>query len=57
MKKQTDEDGNDKQWRFKDVRIFVADEGSMVSVGLFHTVLKSLVTHANLQKVIILGEH
>ncbi|XP_062278706.1 DNA helicase B [Scomber scombrus] len=56
MRRQKDEQGDDKQWRFKDVRIFVVDEGSMVCVQLFHTVLKLLVTHAQLRKVIILGD-
>lgn len=47
---------NPELWEFKDVRILVVDEGSMVPVQLLHSVLKLLIQHAELRKFIILGE-
>lgn len=45
-----------ESWKFKDVRVLVVDEGSMVCVQLLHSVLSILLSHANLQKFIILGD-
>lgn len=57
MRTQKDEHGHPKLWKFKDVRILVVDEGSMVSVHLLHSVLNLLTHHAELQKLIILGKN
>uniref|UniRef100_A0A672YWJ4 Helicase (DNA) B n=1 Tax=Sphaeramia orbicularis TaxID=375764 RepID=A0A672YWJ4_9TELE len=45
-----------ESWKFKDVRVLVVDEGSMVCVQILHSVLGILLSHANLQKFIILGD-
>ncbi|XP_029016931.1 DNA helicase B isoform X2 [Betta splendens] len=45
-----------EQWQFKNVRVLIVDEGSMVPVQLLHSVLKILIQHANLRKFIILGD-
>ncbi|KAK7810565.1 hypothetical protein U0070_022037 [Myodes glareolus] len=46
----------DKAWKFSTVRVLVVDEGSLVSVGIFKSVLKLLCEHAKLSKLIILGD-
>ncbi|XP_036025530.1 DNA helicase B [Onychomys torridus] len=46
----------DKPWKFSTVRVLVVDEGSLVSVGIFSSVLKLLCEHAKLSKLIILGD-
>ncbi|XP_028725445.1 DNA helicase B [Peromyscus leucopus] len=46
----------DKPWKFSTVRVLVVDEGSLVSVGIFNSVLKLLCEHAKLSKLIILGD-
>lgn len=46
----------DKAWKFSTVRVLVVDEGSLVSVGIFKSVLKLLCEHAKLSKLIILGK-
>lgn len=46
----------DKPWKFSTVRVLVVDEGSLVSVGIFKSVLKLLCEHAKLSKLIILGK-
>ncbi|XP_028614967.1 DNA helicase B [Grammomys surdaster] len=46
----------DKPWKFSTVRVLVVDEGSLVSVGIFKSVLKLLCEHAKLSKLIILGD-
>ncbi|CAO2582211.1 DNA helicase B [Lemmus lemmus] len=46
----------DKAWKFSTVRVLVVDEGSLVSVGIFRSVLKLLCEHAKLSKLIILGD-
>ncbi|CAH6778632.1 DNA helicase B [Phodopus roborovskii] len=46
----------DKPWKFSTVRVLVVDEGSLVSVGIFKSVLKILCEHTKLSKLIILGD-
>nr|XP_023423371.1 DNA helicase B isoform X2 [Cavia porcellus] len=43
-------------WRFSSVRVLVVDEGSLVSVAIFKSVLKLLCEHSKLSKLIILGD-
>ncbi|XP_047407721.1 DNA helicase B isoform X1 [Sciurus carolinensis] len=43
-------------WKFSSVRVLVVDEGSLVSVGIFKSVLKLLCEHSKLSKLIILGD-
>ncbi|XP_074683396.1 DNA helicase B isoform X1 [Strix aluco] len=43
-------------WRFSSVTILVVDEGSLVSVHILSLVLKLLCDHAQLAKLIILGD-
>ncbi|XP_066114301.1 DNA helicase B isoform X1 [Saccopteryx bilineata] len=43
-------------WKFSSVRVLVVDEGSLVSVGIFKSVLKLLLEHSKLSKLIILGD-
>ncbi|XP_051026374.1 DNA helicase B [Acomys russatus] len=45
-----------KPWKFSAVRVLVVDEGSLVSVGIFRSVLKLLCEHSQLSKLIILGD-
>ncbi|EQB78423.1 hypothetical protein CB1_000866008 [Camelus ferus] len=46
----------DKPWKFSLVRVLVVDEGSLVSVGIFKSVLNLLCEHSKLSKLIILGD-
>ncbi|XP_078424099.1 DNA helicase B isoform X2 [Cetorhinus maximus] len=43
-------------WKFSDVQVLIVDEGSLVSVQVLSEVLKLLMNHANLKKLIILGD-
>ncbi|KFO24773.1 DNA helicase B [Fukomys damarensis] len=43
-------------WKFSSVRFLVVDEGSLVSVGIFKSILKLLCEHSRLSKLIILGD-
>uniref|UniRef100_A0A8C5LG25 DNA helicase B n=1 Tax=Jaculus jaculus TaxID=51337 RepID=A0A8C5LG25_JACJA len=43
-------------WKFSSVRVLVVDEGSLVSVGIFKSVLKLLCERSRLSKLIILGD-
>ncbi|XP_024432182.2 DNA helicase B isoform X1 [Desmodus rotundus] len=43
-------------WKFSSVRVLVVDEGSLVSVGVFKSVLNLLLEHSKLSKLIILGD-
>ncbi|NWS99285.1 HELB helicase, partial [Mionectes macconnelli] len=43
-------------WKFSAVTVLVVDEGSLVSVRIFSLVLKLLCEHAQLAKLIILGD-
>ncbi|XP_053410770.1 DNA helicase B isoform X2 [Nycticebus coucang] len=45
-----------KPWRFSSVRVLVVDEGSLVSVGIFKSVLNLLCEHSKLKKLIVLGD-
>ncbi|XP_003798584.1 DNA helicase B isoform X2 [Otolemur garnettii] len=45
-----------KPWRFSSVSVLVVDEGSLVSVGIFKSVLNLLCEHSKLKKLIILGD-
>lgn len=46
----------DRPWKFSTVRVLVVDEGSLVSVAIFKSVLKLLCEHSKLSKLIILGD-
>ncbi|KAL2776087.1 DNA helicase B [Daubentonia madagascariensis] len=46
----------DRPWKFSSVRVLVVDEGSLVSVGVFKSVLNLLCEHSKLKKLIILGD-
>lgn len=46
----------DKPWKFSTVRVLVVDEGSLVSVAIFKSVLKLLREHSKLSKLVILGD-
>ncbi|XP_037369943.1 DNA helicase B [Talpa occidentalis] len=46
----------DRPWKFSSVRVLVVDEGSLVSVQVFKSVLDLLCEHAKLSKLIILGD-
>ncbi|XP_055986753.1 DNA helicase B [Sorex fumeus] len=43
-------------WKFASVRVLVMDEGSLVSVRIFKSVLSLLCEHSKLSKLIILGD-
>ncbi|NWR26863.1 HELB helicase, partial [Tachuris rubrigastra] len=43
-------------WKFSAVTVLIVDEGSLVSVHIFSLVLKLLCEHAQLAKLIILGD-
>ncbi|XP_058598092.1 DNA helicase B isoform X1 [Neofelis nebulosa] len=43
-------------WKFSSVRVLVVDEGSLVSVKIFKSVLNLLCEHSKLSKLIILGD-
>ncbi|KAM8978543.1 DNA helicase B [Sarcophilus harrisii] len=43
-------------WKFSSVRVLVVDEGSLVCVAIFRSVLNLLRKHARLVKLIILGD-
>ncbi|XP_017526919.2 DNA helicase B isoform X2 [Manis javanica] len=45
-----------RPWKFSSVRVLVVDEGSLVSVGIFKSVLNLLCEHSKLSKLIILGD-
>ncbi|KAM6214671.1 DNA helicase B [Rhynchocyon petersi] len=45
-----------KPWKLSSVRVLVVDEGSLVSVGVFRSVLNLLCEHSKLSKLIILGD-
>ncbi|XP_008682477.1 DNA helicase B isoform X1 [Ursus maritimus] len=45
-----------RPWKFSSVRVLVVDEGSLVSVRIFKSVLKLLCEHSKLSKLIILGD-
>ncbi|NXO62786.1 HELB helicase, partial [Phainopepla nitens] len=45
-----------KPWKFSEVTVLVVDEGSLVSVHILSLVLKLLREHAQLAKLIILGD-
>ncbi|XP_072341293.1 DNA helicase B [Scyliorhinus torazame] len=48
--------GAPRAWMFSDVQVLIVDEGSLVSVQILSTVLNLLMKHANLKKLIILGD-
>ncbi|NXP29334.1 HELB helicase, partial [Scytalopus superciliaris] len=43
-------------WKFSAVTVLIVDEGSLVSVHIFSLILKLLCEHAQLAKLIILGD-
>ncbi|NWW75432.1 HELB helicase, partial [Climacteris rufus] len=45
-----------QQWKFSAVTVLIVDEGSLVSVHVLSLVLKLLCDHAQLAKLIILGD-
>ncbi|MGH0175889.1 UNVERIFIED_CONTAM: hypothetical protein FKN15_005898 [Acipenser sinensis] len=56
MNMEKNEEGNPLNWKFNAVRIFVVDEGSLVSVQILFSVLSMLMKHAQLRKLVILGD-
>ncbi|NXK93944.1 HELB helicase, partial [Formicarius rufipectus] len=46
----------EQPWKFSAVTVLIVDEGSLVSVCIFSLVLKLLCEHAQLAKLIILGD-
>ncbi|NXY81036.1 HELB helicase, partial [Alcedo cyanopectus] len=46
----------EQPWRFSNVTVLIVDEGSLVSVHLLSVVLKLFCEHAQLAKLIILGD-
>ncbi|KAM9671645.1 DNA helicase B isoform 1-T1 [Trichechus inunguis] len=46
----------DKPWKFSSIRVLVVDEGSLVSVRIFKSVLNLLCEHSKLSKLIVLGD-
>uniref|UniRef100_A0A8C9S6G1 DNA helicase B n=1 Tax=Scleropages formosus TaxID=113540 RepID=A0A8C9S6G1_SCLFO len=56
MKAEKDEHGAPKNWKFSSVRVFVVDEGSLVSVQILNSILSMLTKFSQLQKFIILGD-
>ncbi|NWT69435.1 HELB helicase, partial [Prunella himalayana] len=46
----------EQPWKFSAVTVLIVDEGSLVSVHIFSLVLKLLCEHAQLAKLIILGD-
>ncbi|XP_003405632.1 DNA helicase B isoform X1 [Loxodonta africana] len=45
-----------KPWKFSSIRVLVVDEGSLVSVRIFKSVLNILCEHSKLSKLIVLGD-
>uniref|UniRef100_A0A8C2QSA7 DNA helicase B n=1 Tax=Capra hircus TaxID=9925 RepID=A0A8C2QSA7_CAPHI len=45
-----------RPWKFSSVRVLVVDEGSLVSVAIFKSVLNLLCEHSKLSKLIVLGD-
>ncbi|XP_012384667.2 DNA helicase B isoform X2 [Dasypus novemcinctus] len=43
-------------WKFSSVKVLVVDEGSLVSVRIFKSVLNLLCKHSKLSKLIVLGD-
>uniref|UniRef100_A0A3B3QFQ9 DNA helicase B n=1 Tax=Paramormyrops kingsleyae TaxID=1676925 RepID=A0A3B3QFQ9_9TELE len=56
MNEEKDDSGAPKKWKFSSVRVFVVDEGSLMCVQIFHSVLTMLTKYSQLQKIIILGD-
>ncbi|KAK1166761.1 DNA helicase B isoform X1 [Acipenser oxyrinchus oxyrinchus] len=56
MNVEKNEEGNPLNWKFNAVQIFVVDEGSLVSVQILYSVLSMLMKHAQLRKLVILGD-
>ncbi|CAN8211054.1 unnamed protein product [Coccothraustes coccothraustes] len=48
--------GQEQPWKFSAVTVLIVDEGSLVSVHILSLVLKLLCEHAQLAKLIILGD-
>ncbi|NWX30993.1 HELB helicase, partial [Notiomystis cincta] len=46
----------EQPWKFSEVTVLIVDEGSLVSVHILSLVLKLLCEHAQLAKLIILGD-
>jgi ATP-dependent exoDNAse (exonuclease V) alpha subunit len=44
-------------WKFAETEIVAIDECSMVSVELFHWLLKYLLEGSDLQRIVLLGDH
>ncbi|XP_039625666.1 DNA helicase B [Polypterus senegalus] len=49
-------DVNLSKWKFAKVQVLVVDEGSLVSVYMLSSVLSVLTQHAELKKLVILGD-
>ena len=47
----------EQPWKFADTRVVAVDECSMVSIEIFHLLLKYLLEGAHLAKLVLLGDH
>ncbi|NXU48485.1 HELB helicase, partial [Turnix velox] len=54
--KRWKKNGQGQPWKFSPVTVLIVDEGSLVSVRVLSLVLKLLTEHAQLAKLIILGD-
>ncbi|XP_044535140.1 DNA helicase B [Gracilinanus agilis] len=54
--KENMESGKKIPWKFSSVRVLVVDEGSLVGITVFRSVLNLLRKRARLEKLIILGD-
>jgi ATP-dependent exoDNAse (exonuclease V) alpha subunit len=49
--------GQEQPWKFGETRVVAVDECSMVSIEIFHLLLKYLLEGSALAKVVVLGDH
>ena len=47
----------EQPWKFASTRVVAVDECSMVSIEIFHLLLKYLLEGAHLSKIVLLGDH
>ena len=47
----------EQPWKFAETRVVAVDECSMVSIEIFHLLLKYLLEGAHLAKLVLLGDH
>ncbi|XP_013382500.1 DNA helicase B isoform X2 [Lingula anatina] len=56
LKKVKNSNEEDPEWKFKHVKAVVVDESSLVSVCLFNNMFQLLLQHADLKKLVVLGD-